>query len=315
MGGSSYSSKDWDSFSKSRSYSDPKTTTEKIYSCRDLHSDLDPKKFIIRECVDGKENPLSTPIILGLDVTGSMSPVLDKIARSGLNTLCSEIFNRKPVTDPHICTLAIGDMYCDEAPLQATQFEADIRIFEQLEKIYLENGGGGNNHESYILAWWFAKYKTLTDSFKKRGQKGFIFTIGDEEITPKISELEIKKHLGISQARTFYAQELYDITSLEWNIFHVIIKEGNYASRNLSSVVKSWQDVIGSQHLLITEDYKNLAEIIVSTIQTAQGVSKDEIINSWKSKDVIKNVSKALENISSTNLTKYNSHKSMDDLL
>jgi len=314
MGGSSYSSKDWDSFSSSRLYSDPKITTDEIYKNRNLDPSLDPKNFKIRECVDGKENPQSTPIILGLDVTGSMSPVLDNIARTGLNNLCSEIFQRKPVTDPHICTLAIGDLYCDHAPFQATQFEADIRIFEQLEKIYLEGGGGGNNFESYILAWYFAKYRTSFDSYKKRGQEGFIFTFGDEEITPKIDEFDLRKHLGDSQSRTFYAKELYDITSLEWNIFHIIIKEGNYASKFLSKVEKSWKDVIGSQHVLIAEDYRNLAEIVVSTIQISMGSSKEDVINSWKSKEVAKVVNKAIAH-TSTSLAKKNSFKSIDDLL
>lgn len=281
MGSGSYSSKDWTSFSTSRAYHDPKTRTEDIYSKRSLDENLDPKKFTIRESVDGPDNPESTPVIIGLDVTGSMSPVLDSIARKGLKTVCEEIYNRKPIKDPHICVLGIGDVLCDRAPFQATQFEADIRIFEQLEKIYLEQGGGGNNSESYILAWYFAKYRTKTDSFSKRGIKGSIFTVGDEEITPGIDAFHFKEFLNDGDVKSLTAEELFDLTYPEWNIYHIIIKQGAHASRNFDDVYKSWCDVIGVQRTIAVDDHHKIGEIIVSTLEMISGKSLDDVAGSW----------------------------------
>ena len=281
MGGGSYSSKDWTSFSKSRKYDDPKTTTRDIYRRGALDEALDPHKFRIRESVDGPDNPESTPIILALDVTGSMSPVLDSIARKGLKTVCEEIYNRKPITNPHICVLGIGDVECDKAPFQATQFEADIKIFEQLEKLYLESGGGGNDHESYILAWYFAQYRTKTDSFTKRGRKGFIFSVGDEEITPGLSAESLRHHLGDKNVRDFSAQDLFDMVSMEWNIFHIVIKEGHYASRHLGQVKKSWEDVIGAEHLILLDDHTKVGEVIVSILEMLAGKKLADTVASW----------------------------------
>jgi hypothetical protein len=281
MGGGSYTDKDWTSFSSSRAYSDPKTTVNDVYKRSGIDTDLDPLKFSIRESVDGPDNPESTPIIIGLDVTGSMDRVLDSIARKGLKTICEEIYKRNPVTNPHICTLGIGDIECDQSPLQVTQFEADIRIFEQLEKLYLERGGGANDHESYTLAWYLARYMTKTDSFSKRGRKGFIFTIGDEEITPILKASDIKRFVGGEQTNDLTCQELFDITFPEWNIFHIVIKEGSYARRNLDSVLSSWGNVIGHQRVIPLDDHTKAGEVIVSAMEISAGKSKDDVIKSW----------------------------------
>lgn len=282
MGSGSYSRKAWTDFSTSRAYDDPTTKTADIYSSRGLAESMDPLKFDLRESVDGDDNPEATPIIIGLDVTGSMAPVLDKVAREGLKTVCEEVYNRKPVTDPHICLLGIGDVECDSAPFQATQFEADVRIFEQLEKLYLEGGGGGNSHESYTLAWYFAKFMTKTSSFEKRGRKGFIITIGDEEITPMLSKNHLERFMGAKQARDFAAADLFEEVYPEWESFHIILKQGSHASRHFDAVQKSWSKVIGEQRTIPLDDYQALGETIVSLIEVTAGRSVRDVTDSWK---------------------------------
>ena len=119
MGDGGYTRKAWTKFSDSRKYDDPSTTVKDVYASKGLDEALDPKKFSMRESVDGDDNPQSTPLIIGLDVTGSMHYVLDAIARQGLKTICEEVYNRKPITDPHICALGIGDVECDQSPFVA----------------------------------------------------------------------------------------------------------------------------------------------------------------------------------------------------
>lgn len=297
MGAGSYSTRDWTSFSTSRKYDDPKTTTRDIYRKSSLDESLDPKKFSMRESVDGDDNPESTPLIIGLDVTGSMNPVLDNMARKGLKTICEEVYNRKPITDPHICVLGIGDVEVDRGPFQATQFEADIKIFEQLEKIWLEGGGGGNDYESYILAWYFAKFRTKCDSFAKRGNKGSIFTIGDEEITPKIHGSQFEQFMGDGQMPSYRAQELFDLVYPEWNVFHIIIKEGSHARHNYDTVHKSWVDVLGEQRVITLDDHEYIGEIIVSTLEVASGKNLVEVAKSWDGSTAVL-VGDSLKNVS-----------------
>src|SRR5437764_374731 len=102
---------------------------------------LDPTQFRIRESRSSTINPKPTPVIVALDVTGSMGRVVEAM-RKGLGLLFEQIIERRPVTDPHVLAMAVGDFECDGAPVQATQFEADpVTIGKQIEDLYLERGG------------------------------------------------------------------------------------------------------------------------------------------------------------------------------
>jgi len=118
MGGGSWSTNDWNNYS-SKNVSN-KATVDQIYTSRSIVNELDPKGVKIRESCDSVDNPNSTALIVGLDVTGSMDSLLDSMARKGLPTLCEEVYNRKPISNPHIMCMGIGDANCDEAPLQVT---------------------------------------------------------------------------------------------------------------------------------------------------------------------------------------------------
>lgn len=69
MGSGSWTSKDWNSYSK-RTISG--RSTAQIYSSTNVKSEFDPKNIKMRESCDGSDHPASNAIIIGLDVTGSM---------------------------------------------------------------------------------------------------------------------------------------------------------------------------------------------------------------------------------------------------
>lgn len=292
MGAGRWSDSDWKSYSKKHIID---KSTYYIYTSKSGSKDLDPKNIKIRESRDSKENPNSNAIIIGLDVTQSMDPVLDSVARTGLNTLVVELYNRKPVSDPHLMLMGVGDVECDNYPLQVTQFEADIRIAEQLKKVFLERGGGGNSYESYILPWYFAAFHTSIDCFEKRGKKGYLFTVGDECPTPKISRNSIKAFLGVDCEKDFTAEELLGIVSKKYEVYHLMVAEGLFFRSYRELVTKKWAKLLG-QRALMLKDHKKLPEAIVSTIQVNEGVEKEIIIASWEDKtssivrEVIKNL-------------------------
>lgn len=277
MGTSRWDATDWASYSKTTS---SKSTSE-IFRSRNLNEDLDPKG-INRESRDSDENPESTAIIVGCDVTGSMGMIAENLIREGLGVLFEEIYDRKPVSDPHIMVTGIGDVDYDSAPLQVSQFEADLTIASALEKMYIEHGGGGNNHESYDMPMHFAAYHTSIDCFEKRGKKGYLFTIGDElppTVTSKRGVEEFIGDDGFQEDIPFEdtveaAQKMYDV-------YHIIVAEGYYAKRHGAETVRSaWARYLG-QNVIILTDYTKLSEVIVSIIEVNEGRDAEEVAKSW----------------------------------
>jgi len=297
MGGGRWTDTDWATYA-SRTV-DRAATVDDIYTSRSLNKNLDPKGVKLRESCDSTDNPNSTAVIIALDVTGSMDRVLDSMAREGLKTVATEIYNRKPVSDPHIMFMGVGDVNYDDAPLQITQFEADIRIAEQLSKIYLERGGGGNDSESYILPWYFASMNTKIDCFEKRNKKGILFTVGDECPTPYLTASQIEEVLGEKpQFDKITAEELLIMASRQYEVFHLIVEEGSYCSGHKDQVVREWTKLLG-QHAIKLSDYTKMGEVIISTLQVLAGESKESILASWDGTTSLV-VKSAIEGLSNT---------------
>lgn len=253
-----------------KSASKPTSGAGGIYSSSRMHKDLDPKGVLIRESRDSADNPNSTPVIVALDVTGSMGMIADVIARDGLGVLFTEILDSKPISDPHIMFMALGDANYDQAPLQVSQFEADNRIVDQLTQIYLEHGGGGNGFESYNLPWYFAARHTEHDSLIKRGKRGYLFTVGDEEAPKALTKDQLSRFIGDTPEADFSPEDALHEAQRQYDVYHIIISEGSHASSNPDRVWDSWTALLG-EHVVRLSDHKKLGECIVSIIELAEG--------------------------------------------
>ena len=276
MGGGRFDPGVYRSFAKSAAGK----STDEIYTSRHMHKDLNPLGVKVRESRDSVDNPNSTPLIVGIDVTGSMGMIADTLARDGLGTLFTGILDRKPISDPHVMFMAIGDANCDSAPLQVSQFEADKRIIEQLTQIYIEHGGGGNNFESYNLPWYFAAFHTVHDSLEKRGKRGYLFTVGDEEAPHPLTKAQIKRFIGDDIETEFSAKDLLQMAQRSYDIFHIIIEEGSHARSYGAKVRSSWEALLG-QHVISLADHKKLAETIVSAIEVVEGADASASAKAW----------------------------------
>jgi hypothetical protein len=265
------------------------------FTSRMMDPYFDPSSFSLRESRNSPSNPLSTPLIFAFDVTGSMRKIPHYIVKEGLGVLISEIIKRKIFSNPHFMYMAVGDVVWDKAPLQVSQFETDLKMLDQLEKLYLEGGGGGNNWESYNLPWHFANYHTSCDAFEKENRKGYLFTIGDELPPPDLTDALLRKVYGREQEPVISNSQLLDSLHSKYEVFHLMIEEGSYMMCEKSAVVDKWTDLLG-QRAIPVSDYKNLSEIIISTMQITEGATKTEVISSWKG-DTSLVVSKAVNGL------------------
>lgn len=288
MGHGSYQSRDWDKLKSSRNITSQSRVSD-LYKSEEMKDWLNPHGVKYRESCDSMDNPASTAIIIGLDVTGSMGYLSEEIAKNALNRTMLEIYEKNPVTNPHIMFQAIGDSKSDRAPLQVTQFEADIRIAEQLLDVYFEGRGGGNGGESYLLSWYFAAKHTKIDCYEKRKEKGFLFTIGDERCHQELTDIEIARVFG-EKSKDYTAKELYEEASKKYEIFHIVMKAGGYKYQNSG---ESWKALIGGRAIeLDPEDLDVLPELFVGLMQRAKGMSVEDIVAQWKGKasEVVKKI-------------------------
>ena len=227
-------------------------SNQDMFKARNIDSALDPKN-VVRECCDTEEHPNTIPVILALDVTGSMGQAAVEVAKK-LNVIMTKLYEK--VTDVEFLIMGIGDLACDSCPIQASQFESDIRIAEQLDKIYFEFGGGGNSYESYTAAWYFGSRHTKLDCLN-RGRKGIIITIGDERLNPYLPKNQLEYITGDKLQRDIETKELYHETSNKFNIYHLDVDHRyHYDADNIKSSFMSYLD---ENHFKVVNLKRNLA--------------------------------------------------------
>ncbi len=146
---------------------------------RQVHEKMNPYGVAARESRDSAAHPESRAVAVLFDVTGSMGSV-PRIVQENLCQLMDLLLDKNYLAHPQILIGGIGDATCDGAPLQIGQFESGIEIDQDLAKLWLEGGGGGQKTESYELAMYFMARHTAIDCLEKRGRRGYLFLIGDE---------------------------------------------------------------------------------------------------------------------------------------
>lgn len=261
MGGTRYDMGARDDRAKRAGYAS-KTVSEIFTqnSKRMAHPSMNPNGVVFRESRDSEVHPNSVPIILGLDVTGSMGHIPHELIKDGLPKLMGGII-QGGVPDPALLFLGIGDHECDGYPLQIGQFESgDEELDMWLTRTYIESGGGGNAGESYLLAWYFAAFHTKTDAFEKRNQKGLLFTVGDEPTLKVLPASSIKEIMGSGQ-QTYTHLDLLEEVKKRYDVYHISVLHSDQAI----IADKGWKDLLGQNCLSIT-DHKEIPNIIKDII-------------------------------------------------
>ena len=239
-------------------------SAQEIFTSKSINNAMDPSGIDVRESRDSEEHPNSLAIVLALDVTGSMGSIPHHLVKEGLPTIMDGII-QKGIKDPQMLFLGIGDHECDRAPLQVGQFESSDELLDKwLTDIYLEGGGGGNDGESYMLAWHLAANHTSIDCFEKRKEKGYLFTVGDEHTLKELPSHALKKIMGSSQADSTTAAELLDKAREQYNVYHLHVMEGCNGRRQ--DVMDGWKQLMGEDNLILVEKHRDIPGIVADIV-------------------------------------------------
>lgn len=261
MGGGAWTTSSYKSYVKSTRGIDTDSintaSLNQFYTAHNIDPALDPKGVKIRECRDSEEHPNTIPVILALDVTGSMGSACAAVARQ-LDKIITGLY--EDIKDVEFMVMGIGDFAYDHAPLQVSQFESDVRICDQLGKIWFEGHGGGNAFESYTAAWYFALKHTDLDCWK-RGKRGIIITLGDEPLNPYLPGRDFNRVFGYS-GQDIDTSTLYEQVIEKYDIYHIVISDRETSARYYEKrIAESWGKLLDGQHLF-TKDSTELPEVI-----------------------------------------------------
>ena len=234
-----------------------------------VHPALDPFGVPVRESRDSGEHPQSVAIAVLFDVTGSMRGV-PRALQAKLPQLLGLLLRKGYVAHPQIMFGAIGDATCDRAPLQVGQFESDNRMDDDLSRILLEGGGGGQKTESYELALYFMARHTAADCYERRGRRGYLFIIGDEMAYPRVKPAEVREVIGDGlQAQVPLTALMAEVTA-KWDTYYILPAGASYVGD--AQVLGFWRDLLG-QNVIELADTGAVCEIIALTV----GLGEDAI--------------------------------------
>ena len=234
-----------------------------------VHPSLDPNGVTVRESRDCDEHPRSLAIAVLFDVTGSMLEVPRQLQQK-LPQLLGLVLRKGYADDPQILFGAIGDATCDRAPLQVGQFESDNRMDDDLSRILLEGGGGGQKTESYELAMYFMARHTATDCYAKRGKRGYLFLIGDEMAYPRVKRAEVAAVIGDGPQADIPLADIVAELTRAWDTYYILPAGASYAGD--AEVLSFWRRLLG-QNVLELADLAAVSETIALTV----GLGEDAI--------------------------------------
>jgi hypothetical protein len=234
---------------------------------RTVHPALDPRGAT-RESRDSDEHPQSLAISVLFDVTGSMRAV-PRLLQAKLPQLLGLLLRKGYATDPQIMFGAIGDATCDRVPLQVGQFESDNRMDEDLGRIVLEGGGGGQQTESYELALYFMARHTSIDCFEKRGRRGYLFVIGDEMAYGKVKAREVGWLIG-DHTEDLPLRRIVAEAQRVYDVYYLLPAGASYAGSR--TVLDFWRDLLG-QNTVEVDD----TDAICETIALLVGLGEDAV--------------------------------------
>lgn len=209
-----------------------------------------------------------SPVGYAFDVTGSMDN-LPKIIYDKMPLLAGQIVENKYLSDPAFSLAAVGDVASDTAPIQVAEFSEIRQLDNWLERLWLEEGGGGQAEESYeFTAYFYARYCEMPNAVTPF----FLFT-GDEAFRETLYANELRQHFG-GEHRNIGAAEVFEELKKKFkgNVFLVHRRyPGNRNGISDPVIVKRWQSVLGPERVIILPSDQAIADVTLGVFALMTG--------------------------------------------
>lgn len=243
------------------------------------HELLDPKKMRDgrRESRDSAEHPESVGVVVGTDVTGSFSTLPKQIVGK-VPSILGAIIKNGALDHPQLCFTAIGDVECDRVPLQVGQFDTGTEVEDNIDKFFLEGGGGGNSHESYDLWFYFLARCTSMDCLEKRGKKGYAFLIEDEPFSGQVRKQDVKDVFGQDIQGNIPIKNIVNEALEKFEIY--VIRPRSVAWGKDPRISQAWEDLLPGR-IIPVQEVESIAEVIALQIAANEGVDLDAVAKSF----------------------------------
>lgn len=249
------------------------------------------------------------PIVVGVDVTGSMS------------TWPAEIFDRLPLVYQtlsqyreglEISFSAIGDAYADDYPLQVNDFGKGLKLEEHIKALYPEGGGGGSGEESYDLWGYFMlEHCKVPEAI----DKPFLFLFGDEGFYDQVHPKQVQQYIGdtIERSDTHHLfrklAEKYD--------FYLLHKPYGGWNKSDEYIVKQWAGAIGQEHIKVLPSQERAVDVMMGIVAKKwnQYSNFQENLSARQSSNEVKDsVYRAVEDQPTTGVKDTSSRGAGDDI-
>lgn len=239
------------------------------------HDKLNPFDVKIRESRDSAAHPESLAIGVMFDVTGSMESV-PRVLQAQLPKLMGLLISKGYVQHPQILFGAVGDATTDRGSLQVGQFESGIEMDDDIKRMWVEKGGGGQQppRESYQNALYFFARHTAIDCLEKRNKKGYLFIIGDEHAYASVSATEIKSLCNVTLESDIPTAQIVKEAQEKYNVFYIIPTHTSHGSN--PAIRESWSKLLGAENVLLLEDEATICELIALTVGLCEGTANLE---------------------------------------
>lgn len=267
----------------------------------DIAEILDPKKLknSMREACFAAGFNDSTPIIVSLDCTGSMSNVPKEI-QGELPKLIDLLIEQGISDHPNLMFMAHDDeTVVKNAAFQMSQFETGAdELVKSLNEMIIPGNGGGNDGEGYHLSCYAAARHTRLECHERDGTKGFMIYICDEQ--PYYDAADPATHGTTPEiAMSVFGDRLQETVTMLDSMkevckrYHVfVIRPGHTSHGKNHKITKMWQELLSNagenpEHVLEIEETSAIISTIALAIGRLCGADSDEMVDVLKTKNAI----------------------------